>query len=619
MTASEKREYHHLADAILSGAKPCKVREYALEVAQGERAAGPYVRAACKRHLDDLRARKWVWDPAAARKALTFFPNVLTLTGIAEGQPFELEPWQEFAIGSVFGWTHPETGRRRYKYAYIETAKGSGKTPMAAGIALYMLLADDHPRAEVYISAASLEQSKITMRDIHAMIDYSDFLQSQVKRLGGDRMESIKHLDTGSELKPLPYSSAGTGYSGLRPHCAIIDELHEHRTGAMLDRMTAGFKSDPGALCVMITNSGVDRNSVCYQERAKAIRAVSSDTRHANRFGFVCALDEGDDPFDEKRGEACWPKANPGMREDGTGIPGTAYLRDRVNDAEGSPATLSQVRRMNFCEWAESDVGWLSGGLWQRACDAGRDLKWADMQGQTAWAGLDLSLSRAFTSLVFAFDSPHSEYDWDIFAMFWMAGDGLLEAERRDHREGLYQAWSSGETEDTRYLRAYPGNKIDHQDVARFLAEADARFDVRGLGYDKAYITVLESEFLRMARPPKFQLVPHPQGFYAPQAPADAPSDASKLYMPLSVKQTEIALRQGKIRVAPNPLLSSHVAAATAKLSQVGHANDPETSDNVYLVTPGPNEYIDGAVSMCMAIGLAQSGICPAESWIFQT
>ena len=616
MTAAQLRAQRALHASILEGGTDCPVHRYAVEIADGDRVAGPYVRAQCKRHLDDLRNgldRHWAWSPEKARDALLFFPNVLTLTGLSEGQPFELHPWQEFVIGSIFGWTDERTGRRRFRYAYIETAKGSGKTPLAAGVALYCLLRDSTPRAEVYISAATEEQSKITARDIVAMVSYSRYLSDQVKLFGGERMERLLCKATGSFLRPLPYKSSGAGMSGFRPHCFIGDEIHEHASDIMLERMTAGFKSDPDPLAFLITNSGSDKLSVCYQEREKAIRGTTGHRSHENRFGYVCALDEGDDPLND---EACWPKANPGLLADGGGIPGAAYIRTRVQDAEDAPATEMRVRQMAFCQWTESAAAWLKAGLWQKATRLGEGLRWADYEGAPCWAGLDLAIRRAFASLSLVFDSPEPDIDYDVFAMFWMGGD-VGEAERRDKREGLYRRWMSGDSEDDRCLRASPGDHIDYPDIARELARIDRRFEVRGLAYDRYYMSVLESEFLRMSEPPKFPMFVHPQAFGAPAKPKEAASDSNGLYMPLSVKQTELALRRGRVRVAPNPMLTAHVASCMGKVGQVGRGEDPDRSDEIYLIPGSPTEYIDGAIAMVQAIGLAESDLAPASSWVF--
>ena len=125
------------------------VTRYARAVVSGKTIAGPHVRAACTRHMDDLAngpARGLFFDTASAQRAIDFFAEVLCLNGGEyEGRPYILLSWQAFIVGSLFGWIGAD-GFRRYRVAYIETAKGSGKSPLAAGIGLYGLVADAEPR-----------------------------------------------------------------------------------------------------------------------------------------------------------------------------------------------------------------------------------------------------------------------------------------------------------------------------------------------------------------------------------------------------------------------------------------------------------------------------------------
>ena len=78
--------------------------------------------------------------------------------------------------------------------------------------------------------------------------------------------------------------------------------------------------------------------------------------------------------------------------------------------------------------------------------------------------------------------------------------------------------------------------------------------------------------------------------------------------MPLSIKQTEILLRQKRLRVAPNPVLTSHVAAAVAipnrRLSKEAAADQAE---EIRLDSASPGEYIDGAIALVQAIGYARA------------
>ena len=139
------------------------VTAFAVEVRDGVRIAGPYVRAQCNRHLLDIedgRSRGLIWDVPRALLAIGFFEDVLHLNGGEfEGRPFVLLPWQKFVVGSLFGWMGDD-GFRRFRTAYIETAKGSGKSPLLAGIGMLGLVADGESRAEIY-SAAKIGRAHV--------------------------------------------------------------------------------------------------------------------------------------------------------------------------------------------------------------------------------------------------------------------------------------------------------------------------------------------------------------------------------------------------------------------------------------------------------------------------
>ena len=119
-----------------------RVTQYAQDVIEGKIVTGKAVRAACQRHLNDLNRSDLIFDEDACNKAIGFFEVVLRLNGGEhEGRPFILLGWQAFIIGSLFGWK-TEDGYRRFRVAFIETAKGSGKTPLAAGVGAFRVLGD---------------------------------------------------------------------------------------------------------------------------------------------------------------------------------------------------------------------------------------------------------------------------------------------------------------------------------------------------------------------------------------------------------------------------------------------------------------------------------------------
>lgn len=215
-----------------------RVTAFARAVKAKHIVAGPDVRNAARRHLRDLRTgpkRGLHWDLDAANRAIGFFEDVLCLNGgDYEGLNFILAPWQAFVVGSLFGWK-TEDGFRRFRIAYIETGKGSGKSPLAAGIGLYGLVADGEARAEVYAAATKKDQAMVLFRDAVAMVDLSAHLSTRLHRSGtGDKVWNLYYPNTRSFFKPI---SADDGQSGPRPHMALLDEIHEHKTATVVNMM----------------------------------------------------------------------------------------------------------------------------------------------------------------------------------------------------------------------------------------------------------------------------------------------------------------------------------------------------------------------------------------------
>jgi len=91
------------------------------------------------------------FNEALAEYAADFFPKFLCHSkGEWGGKPFELTNWQrDELIYPLFGWVRPD-GRRRFRRSYIEMPKKNGKSTIASGIGLYMLVGDGEPGAEIW-------------------------------------------------------------------------------------------------------------------------------------------------------------------------------------------------------------------------------------------------------------------------------------------------------------------------------------------------------------------------------------------------------------------------------------------------------------------------------------
>jgi phage terminase large subunit-like protein len=551
---------------------------YAQDVVHGRVVAGPYVRAACRRHLRDLETghlRGLRFDLAKAQHALDFFPLVLRLNGGQfEGEPFILHESQAFIVGSIFGWVRAD-GTRRYRVVYIEEGKGNGKSPLVAGIGIIGFLADNEPRAEVYAAATKKDQAMILFRDAVAMVDQSPPLQRRVKQSGrGDKVWNLYDEKTNSFFRPI---SADDGQSGPRPHIGLIDEVHEHKTPTVVNMMSAGRKWRRQPLIVLITNSGTDRKSVCWEYREKGIKVAEGIEQDDTYFSYICALDDGDDPYED---ESCWVKANPTL---GTIIQ-PQYLRDEVNASRGMPSKESSVKRLNFCMWVEAFNPAISYPIWQE-CGADYDL--SKFRGMSCTAGIDLSATTDLTSIVFDFVIDDIHWLWP---MFWIPEAGLVERVKKDHVP--YDVWKNAG-----HIYTTPGEAVDKDFVLKQADELLGRYDitVTAAPYDRHRIDTLIAAQDRVGV--RWPLVPHGQGFVSMGPAWDS---------------FETKLVERKMRHPRNPCMNSNAANAIVVTDPAG---------NRKLDKSKATGRIDGLVAGTMAVGTADAGSGaptgePSVSWL---
>ena len=371
-----------LTDDELVDNLPNPVLEYAQAVAEGAEVAGPHVRAACLRHFKDLEnghERGLKFDLKKANAVISFFEKQLRLSGGQfEGMPFKLHPCQKFIVGSLFGWKRAD-GTRRFRRVYIEQGKGNGKSPLIAGIGLYGMAADSEPGAEIYAAGSSMDQSRVLFNDAVRMVEQARTLKKKVTVHGRKRVDKLS-MPKGAFFIPLTRETRRRG-SGPRPHFALVDEVHELHDRQTIDMLERGFKFRRQPLLIMITNSGTDRNSVCFEEHTHAVRVAHGDIEDDAAFSYVCALDEKDDPILDR---SCWKKANPLLGQ----IITEEYLAGVTKQARDIPGKLNGILRLHFCVWTDAETAWISREVWAKCEDASLNID--DFVGRRCFAGLDL-------------------------------------------------------------------------------------------------------------------------------------------------------------------------------------------------------------------------------------
>lgn len=525
------------------------VTEYARAVKCGRIPAGRAVRLACERHLRDLKRKDLKWQPEEATRAIAFFRDMLVLD---DGSPFVLQRWQAFVIGSLFGW-YGLDGCRRFRTAFIETGKGNGKTPMAAGLGLYGLVADGEGSPEIYAAAVTRDQANITFRDATRMVEGSPELAALIT----PQVRSLTIPADNAVFRPV--SSEHRGLDGLRVHIGLLDEVHEHPTALVVDKIRAGTKGRRNALIFEITNAGYDRNSVCWKHHEYSLAVLEGTTPNDSWFAYVCQLDEGDD----FRNERTWRKANPNLGHSIT----LKYLREQVAEAIGIPSKLNIVLRLNFCVWTEQATRWLDLDVWDKCGGPMPEPEPA----ASFYGGLDMASSFDLCAFAKVF-GPDEEGVFDVLLRFWMP---IAQVEARAKRgQAHFLDWAH-----EGWISTTEGATTNYDFVEAAILEDCERWELRELAFDRWNITQLVTHL--QDKLGHERLVQFGQGFASMSSPS---------------KELERLVLDGKIRHGGNPVLRWMASNAAARQDAAGNIK-PDREHSA--------DKIDGIVALVMALARA--------------
>ena len=320
---------------------------------------GPLVRKACRRFISDLK--KWKDDPTypyyfdikAAEHACQYFEKVLIIPVGQTGEiPFKLFGWHKFVLYNVFGWKRKLDNALRFKKVYMETGRGTAKSSLATGIAMYVLflLFGKKERLQGYLMATTDEQAGMAFGMADSQGESERFQNFHRKRnemitvrAPGASSWLVENKITKSFFRRLPGNKTGKGRAGANAQIAILEEYGDFETEAAKNSFVEGMRSNISPLLIIPTNAGVE-NTVCEKEHKLAEEAMNEKDPDEEYFAFIGSIDKGDKPFKDPH---CWQKAIPGL-----GVSATIdHVISRVKDALKDSFAYSRVARYQFGIW----------------------------------------------------------------------------------------------------------------------------------------------------------------------------------------------------------------------------------------------------------------------------
>lgn len=513
---------------------------------------------------------EYYFDERAAAAAVAFFPKYLRLTtGEWANRPFHLQPWQENdLIRPLFGWKRPD-GTRRFRRCIVWVPRKNGKTELAAGIALLLLVGDAEAGAEVYSMASDKDQAAIVFNKAVAMVGKSKELSDALLCL----KTAIYCSELNASFKPL--SGRGGGKHGLNVSGLIGDEVHEWTSGELYQFLhdSQGARRQPLEFLISTAGKKGGYGEEVWQECENILDGTRTDPE---TLVVVYAANENDDWADEKT----WHKANPNL-----GVSKKIEtMRTDARRAKGSPRLENNFKAYHLNIWTEQAVRWLpidsSDDMGNRFgwkyCTGPID--WREMEhflaGKFCYSGIDLSSIADLTALVHYFPIQDGLDVPFVLPRFFKPERLLEEHSVRDKLD--YSTWAKGTNPA---LFATPGNVVDYSFLKRTLFNDAERFEIRKIGADRYNATQTTIEIAQEGLPIEY----YQQGFISMSPPS---------------KALERMVMSNGLAHGDHPILFRHARVV---------AVDQDAAGNIKPVKNKSTQRIDGIVALVEAIGVADS------------
>lgn len=541
--------------------------QYARDVLNGKILACKSIQLACQRHFNDLKISldkdyPYRFDRELAERACRFVQLLPHSSGDLAGQKLKLEPWQAFAFSSIFGWVTKKTKKRRFREAYIRVARKNGKSFFAAGIGTYMFCADGENSAEVYCGATTMAQAKKVFTPAKQMADRLPSLRSKFNI--SVWVDSLTRPD-GSLFAPI----AGKPGDGDSPHCAIIDEYHEHDTDHMYEAMTLGMGARSQPLTLIITTAGTSLESPCYDKDKQVKEMLNGHVPNERLFGLIYELDEGDDWTDPTN----FIKANPNLD---VSISFDDLLAE-MEVAKQVPRKVNAFKTKRLNIWVSGKAAFYNMTQWHAAAD--KSLRYEDFAGEDYYLGLDLAQRLDLNAGVGVFvrEIEGKKHYYCISPKFWVPEDTVRSTDPKIAKTAdRYVKFV-----EMGALEATDGAEADYREILASIIDLQEINKVRisEIPIDPSGATALSHEL-------------QDHGF----EPISIRQDYTNMSPPM--KELEAALAGGRFHHDGNPVLSWCISNVIGK-------NVPGSDDIVRPTKGDKQSKIDGATALFMAIGRA--------------
>lgn len=428
--------------------------QYAIDVTNGDIAASKQTINACKRFLADLQNPKFIFKPEKVERCLKFCKLCKHYLGKFRGRNFEPLPWQQFIIANIIGFYWAERSDiRRFNESYIEVPRKSGKTFLAAVLALYFLLADGEGSPQVILCAATKEQAALT--DLEAVKGILGMLDPKHK-LAKVQRSLIKPKDGFMKVV-----ATDTPLDGLNVSFGLLDEFHETTTDSAKNALKLSMGARKSPHLATITTAGFDKSLPCYKVHTYCENILDGKMVDDAFFAIIYSIDDGDDWKDPNT----WAKANPSL-----GITNSPdFIESEVQKAVNEPLTEVAVKTKLLDVWCDSEFTWIQDDI------VVKSMKIIDLEqfrGDYCYIGIDLASVSDLTAVTLMFSRGGK---FHFKTIYYIPSDALRTKQNREK----YAYWQKvGD------LRVIDGNVTDYGVILQDLLDINQICPIILISYD---------------------------------------------------------------------------------------------------------------------------------------
>lgn len=468
------------------------------------------------------------FDEAAALDGIEWYAECCShIEGEWAGQRFYLEPWQKAFVANLLGWKRPD-GLRRYRWTILLIPRKNGKTPLCAGLVLYLLIPDNEPGAQVYAAAGDKEQAALLYRHAKGMVENDELLDDALVIYKAGK--SIEYPALGAFLKTL--SADAKTKHGQNTHAVFVDELHVQPDANLVETLTSSFGTRRQPVeCYMTTRDYGGRPSICNEKHDYARKVAQNLIFDPECLPVLFELRQGKEheeagTAEEWDDETAWRRVNPNL---GVSVK-IDEMRSQARRARFSTRARNTFIRLRLNGATDASFSWIPKVWWDRNIgpwlrtphDLDRFVEYFGLEDRPCFGGLDASSHKDLSSLELLFpwvsmpdllpngdDNPLAGEQCAVVLPFFWCPEARVE--ERDETDAVsFTTWV-----EEGWIRTIKGNVIEHEVLRPQVNELNDRFEIRRIYYDRMGVPPLD----RWLMDDGIEMIKHGQGMLSMSNP----------------------------------------------------------------------------------------------------